>query len=269
MNDFRKMMKIDYYDLSLRLIGLYLHPMDANISKNLKPGWYPFGKYPEPQNGFIEVPPVSDIAANIYKTSYKSPKITVDCIVGKNGAGKSSLLDIFYRIINNLACALSCTKNSPIPSHLSYANGVNAELYYVCDGKLTRIECAYENVSVYREDNLGFMTKIQMRQANFDKILKGFFYTIAVNYSIYSFNEYDYGNHSLDVVEGKWLDGLFHKNDGYMTPITLVPYRTNGSIDINRENELAHQRILVFSLLFLAKKSSSLMDIDQSTYLFI
>ena len=31
MNDFRKMMKIDYYDLSLRLIGLYLHPMDANI----------------------------------------------------------------------------------------------------------------------------------------------------------------------------------------------------------------------------------------------
>lgn len=35
MNDFRKMMKIDYYDLSLRLIGLYLHPMDANISKNL------------------------------------------------------------------------------------------------------------------------------------------------------------------------------------------------------------------------------------------
>ena len=130
MNDFRKMMKIDYYDLSLRLIGLYLHPMDANISKNLKPGWYPFGKYPEPQNGFIEVPPVSDIAANIYKTSYKSPKITVGCIVGKNGAGKSSLLDIFYRIINNLACALSYTKNSPIPSHLSYANGVNAELYY-------------------------------------------------------------------------------------------------------------------------------------------
>ena len=106
------MMKIDYYDLSLRLIGLYLHPMDANISKNLKPGWYPFGKYPEPQNGFIEVPPVSDIAANIYKTSYKSSKITVGCIVGKNGAGKSSLLDIFYRIINNLACA--CNYSAPL-----------------------------------------------------------------------------------------------------------------------------------------------------------
>lgn len=254
MNDFLKMQKKDSYDLSLRLIGLYLHPMDANISKNLKPGWYPFGKYPEPQNGFIEVPPVSDIATNIYKTSHKSPKITVGCIVGKNGAGKSSLLDIFYRIINNLACALSYTKNSPIPSHLSYANGVNAELYYVCDGKLTRIECAYEKVSVYREDNLGIMTKIPMRHTNFDKILKGFFYTIAVNYSIYSFNEDDYGNHGLHVIDGKWLDGLFHKNDGYMTPITLVPYRTNGSIDINRENELAYQRILVFSLLFLAKR---------------
>lgn len=254
MNDFLKMQKKDSYDLSLRLIGLYLHPMDVNISKNLMPGWYPFGKYPAPQNGFVEVPPVSDIAANIYKTNYKSPKITVGCIVGKNGAGKSSLLDIFYRIINNLACALSYTKNSPIPSHLTYANGVNAELYYVCDGKLNRIECAYQKVSVYREDNLGIMTKIPMRHTNFDKILKGFFYTIAVNYSIYSFNEDDYGNHGLHVIDGKWLDGLFHKNDGYMTPITLVPYRTNGSIDINRENELAHQRILVFSLLFLAKR---------------
>lgn len=245
-------------DLALRLIGLHLHSMDANISKNLKPGWYPFGKYPEPSNGFVEVPPISDIAANLYKASYKSPMVTVGCIVGKNGAGKSSLLDIFYRIVNNLAYMLSSCKKMPIPTHLSYANGVNADLYYVCDGKLNRIECAYEKVSVYREGILGNMSKIQISNSNFDMILRGFFYTIAVNYSIYSFNEDDYDYRSIDVtdsldVNGKWLEGLFHKNDGYMTPITIVPYRTHGAIDIKSENELAHQRILVFSLLFLAK----------------
>lgn len=174
MNEIRYFMKMDD-NLSLRLIGLYLHPMDANVSKNLKPGWYPFGKYPEPKNGFVDVPPISDIEANLYKTSPKSPRITVSCIVGKNGAGKSSLLDIFYRIVNNLAYVLSYYKNSPIPSQLSYANGVNAELYYVCDGKLNRIECAYENVSVYREDNYGFMSKIRLRKSNFNNILKGFF----------------------------------------------------------------------------------------------
>lgn len=256
MNEIRYFMKMDD-NLSLRLIGLYLHPMDANVSKNLKPGWYPFGKYPEPKNGFVDVPPISDIEANLYKTSPKSPRITVSCIVGKNGAGKSSLLDIFYRIVNNLAYVLSYYKNSPIPSQLSYANGVNAELYYVCDGKLNRIECAYKNVSVYREDNYGFMSKIRLRKSNFNNILKGFFYTIAVNYSIYSFDENDYGNHNLvdeHNIDGKWLEGLFHKNDAYMTPITLVPYRTQGAIDVKRENELAHQRILVFSLLFLAKR---------------
>lgn len=249
--------KVD--DPSLRLIGLYLYSMDANISKILKPGWYPFGKYPMPHNGYVEVPRVSDIAANIYKSSYKSPRIMVGCIVGKNGAGKSSLLDILYRIVNNLAYRLSAYNKSPIPTRLSYADGVNAELYYVCDGKLNRIVCAYKQVSVYREDNYGIMSKINFSSFNFDKILKGFFYTIAVNYSIYSFNEDDYGAYSLNASgkqggNEKWIESLFHKNDGYMTPMTLVPYRNSGVIDVSRENKLAHQRIITFSLLFLAKR---------------
>lgn len=244
---------------SLRLIGLYLYSMSSDIGKNLKAGWYPFGKYPEPKEGYLKVPSVSDVAANIYKESNRSPKITVGCIVGKNGAGKSTLLDIMYRIINNLAYRLASCKNIPIPTKLSYANGVNAELYYVCDGKLNRIVCNHNKVAVYRESNFGLMSKIDIGKSNFDKILKSFFYTIAVNYSIYSFNESDYTCHDLgiasrNVSDGEWLEGLFHKNDGYITPLTLVPYRNKGIIDINRENVLAHQRVLTFSLLFLAKR---------------
>ena len=147
---------------SLRLIGLYLYSMSSDIGKNLKAGWYPFGKYPEPKEGYLKVPSVSDVAANIYKESNRSPKITVGCIVGKNGAGKSTLLDIMYRIINNLAYRLASCKNIPIPTKLSYANGVNAELYYVCDGKLNRIVCNHNKVAVYRESNFGLMSKIDI-----------------------------------------------------------------------------------------------------------
>lgn len=244
---------------SLRLIGLCIHQASPDVCKNLKLGWYPFGKYPEPRNGYVKVPPVSDVAANIYKRTSKSPIITVAGIVGKNGAGKSTLLDIMYRIINNLAFRLASYKKPPIPSRLSYAYGVNAELYYVCDGKLNRIVCNGAHVSFFREDNFGLMQKIDIRSSNFDKILKGFFYTIAVNYSIYSFNEDDYisqpdSQSDQNGINGDWLDGLFHKNDGYVTPLTLVPFRNKGIIDIKRESELAHQRILTFSLLFLAKR---------------
>lgn len=62
-----------------------------------------------------------------------------------------------------------------------------------------------------------------------------FFYTIAVSYSHHGLN-------SLE--EGSWLDHLFHKNDGYQTPIVVNPMRTEGNININREDDLVKQRLL-------------------------
>lgn len=46
----------------------------------------------------------------------------------------------------------------------------------------------------------------------------------------------------------------FHKNDGYLAPLTLVPYRENGVIDIRKENNLAQQRITALSILGMSKK---------------
>jgi hypothetical protein len=48
--------------------------------------------------------------------------------------------------------------------------------------------------------------------------------------------------------ESSWLKGIFHKNDGYQTPIVLHPMRYNGLLDIRKENNLAKERLL--SLLF-------------------
>ncbi|VTP91800.1 hypothetical protein [Sphingobacterium daejeonense] len=62
-----------------------------------------------------------------------------------------------------------------------------------------------------------------------------FFYTICVNYSLHGLNS---------TGEYFWLNGLFHKNDGYKTPLVITPWRDQGNIDINVELHLAQTRIL-------------------------
>lgn len=87
-----------------------------------------------------------------------------------------------------------------------------------------------------------------------------FFYTFVSNYSIYAYNTLDYvsecnSDHYEELIrkskkkfydyESKnWLNGIFHKNDGYQTPIVLSPFRTEGNIDINIENTLCRERLL-------------------------
>ena len=36
-------------------------------------------------------------------------------------------------------------------------------------------------------------------------------------------------------VERCWLTGIFHKNDGYLTPVVLNPFRREGRLDIRKE----------------------------------
>lgn len=99
------------------------------------------------------------------------------------------------------------------------------------------------------------------------KDLSHFFYTVVLNQSVYAYNTNDYShecnNESYEIklrkrrntdkegrripytVEDKcWLNGLFHKNDGYQIPIVLSPCRLEGNFDINRENELAYERLI-------------------------
>lgn len=89
------------------------------------------------------------------------------------------------------------------------------------------------------------------------RLLAGFFYTICTNYSIHSFCEEDYNSNSIlnpqgdNGVDGKWVKGLLHKNDGYLDPMVVVPYRDSwGNIDISNEKKLADQRLATLSILF-------------------
>ena len=70
------------------------------------------------------------------------------------------------------------------------------------------------------------------------------------NYSLYAYNSLDIPNeweskdNNQKDEEYCWLHRVFHKNDGYQTPLSLHPYRSYGNIDMNREKFLSMQRLL-------------------------
>lgn len=105
-----------------------------------------------------------------------------------------------------------------------------------------------------------------MQDAEIANLTKDFFYTIVSNYSIQSFV---YSNYEKRVYfhkginskatfnfdyqsNGKypWINPIFHKNDGYICPIVLNPYRYNGNIDCVKELELSKDRLTALLIYF-------------------
>lgn len=194
-------------------------------------------------------------------------RINVEAIVGVNGSGKSSLFEIIYRIINNLSCLLNKGKRRKTADDLYYVKDLYADLYYVVNGQLARISCLGDKVEfqIGKETSVtltaikdGMVSSEKVLMADFVKWAKeNFFYTIVTNYSLQAFNANDYKRERCLILkdglndtlaesqaEGHvWMDSLFHKNDGYMTPIVLNPYRDEGVFDLNKEHHLTLYRL--------------------------
>lgn len=235
----------------MRLIGIHIdqskiHPF---VRKSLRDEWYPF-------YGGISYPPrkealkacFGDSIIGLYTISAKAEvKVTVSCIVGKNGSGKSTLLDIMYAIINNFSYTHLHEYVNQYGVHLCAAKGVYASLFYELNGKIYEVRCEEDKQADLYEDN----KLVELELDNHRKVLhKFFFYTVALNYSLYSFNKFDYMCPRDNSVNGNWIDELFHKNDAYLTPMSLNPFRHDGNIDINKENGLALQRLSALALYF-------------------
>lgn len=237
----------------MRLIGIYIDQQnnDPFVSKSLKGQWYPFYNgihYPIDKQNVMAC--LNDSIDGLYQVRSKSKaKVSISCIVGKNGAGKSSLLDIMYGIINNFAYSYLRQTVKKYGVKLYAAKGIYASLFYEIEGKIFELRCMDEHVDLYADNQLCNCDGVEIRKA----LHYSFFYTIALNYSLYSFNKRDYENSLNKSINGKWIDGLFHKNDAYLTPMSLNPFRTNGNIDINKENGLALQRLSALALYFDSK----------------
>lgn len=237
----------------MRLIGIHIdqnktHPF---VRKSLKDEWYPF------YEGFPYPPHKEDIKSwnnkfrmDLYTISSISKiKVSISCVVGKNGSGKTTLLDIMYAIINNFSYTHISNIVRRYGVRLYAAYGVYASLFYEQQGEIYEVRSIGSQAHLYKENEL-----VSFEDGNLRRVLhEFFFYTVALNYSLYSFNKLDYLYPQDKRINGNWIDGLFHKNDAYYTPMSLNPFRTNGNIDVNKENGLALQRLSALALYFDSK----------------
>lgn len=127
------------------------------------------------------------------------------------------------------------------------------------------------------DKDIRFFSKWRKKPEVYQRIADHVFYTFVSNYSIYAYNSQDYKDEwnsedlelfmrSADYIKYLrdndyqlkdqccWLEGIFHKNDGYQTPIVLTPYRVRGNMDVNKESLLSSERLLTLLLKGLGYK---------------
>lgn len=204
--------------------------------------------------------------------------INVQAVVGENGSGKSSLMELIYIAINNFSYMFERghDEDRPGADPLYYVPGLFVRIYFSFGNVVYKLEskglvvdlfCEKENkahfeIDTYGNDNL-------MSEEAIADLVDHFFYTIVSNYSLQSFIPTNY-IHDVYVFESGrdrkikkedatntiWINSIFHKNDGYIRSIVLNPYRDNGLIDISNELSLSKDRVCALFLWFAQNGTS-------------
>lgn len=208
--------------------------------------------------------------------------VTVCSVVGKNGCGKSSLIEILFRMVNNLGAMMLKELDRPAAEMLYFIGGVVADLHFSIGDKQGML-CCTRNTVALEHDGHSFewnkqdgkcVYKIngEEQQKNEFEVAKNvaahFFYLISTNYSMQAYIDADYRYETLYSWQpkkneygemlagyewhreetGSWINSVFHKNDGYMCPIVLNPYRNSGQIDMAKEAHLTTNRLCALLL---------------------
>lgn len=249
--------------------------------------WYYFyqGYSIDENNEYIELTNEAYNDFSFYDT--ENLKVSVSAIVGKNGSGKSSIVDLLIRMINNLSATLLGERfNFAAAEHLHFIDYVYAELAIRIRNSIYVLEERGREIKLHkylktRTSGKRFL-KVQeasemllsdpitpettnnllKRHPKGRNILRSLFYTLVCNYSLYGFNYRDYAIEATPISRLKklyrkkgqivtdsltedhiWLKGIFHKNDGYQTPIVLHPMREDGFLNVEKENYLAKERM--------------------------
>ena len=243
--------------------------------------WYYFYKGISISEDYSQVEMTSEAKKDFSLYDAKGLKISLCAVVGRNGAGKSTIVELLVRTINNLAAALLGEGyNFSAAEHLHFIDNVFADLcfqignvVYILTSHGRHIElklyranaehyfkyCPFKTYNILNQRNINDSNVPLKKHREGRRILKSLFYTMVCNYSLYGFNYRDFLSEAtptarlqalrINAKDGQltedsiWLKGIFHKNDGYQTPIVLHPMREDGRLNVVKENALAKERL--------------------------
>lgn len=213
----------------------------------------------------------AELDDDLYTIKRKKPndlQVKIAAVVGKNGSGKSALFELVFLSAYVIANKQGILKDNLVKTkkrlELEQAKtgedrsiyNINdltrqveeneklfahfaAELYFV-DGKnikCIRVQNGEAEYIFYEPsgDNKTFLPTAPKPFSIDNTEVGRYFYSIVINYSLYGLNARR---------SGQWLTSLFHKNDGYQTPLVINPYREDGDIHVNSELHLAQSRLI-------------------------
>lgn len=239
--------KNEFQPSSTALVAVRLYDdKNQNVRKVLKDEWYLLNNwYVLKDNELVK----NDDELTSHRHLY-GRNVTVQAVVGKNGSGKSSLLELIYRLFNNLSFIITRGMKRPKAEDICYIDGIHAQLYFETEGKLGSLECdgpalklrwgdVKEEMSALETSN--DYTKeadIQLR----DHVSRCFGYALVSNYALMSLAPGDFGNDDT-LNKGNWLNAIYAKNDGYQACIGIEPYKGYGNINLYTQYSLCRARI--------------------------
>lgn len=241
---------------AFQLIGLrVVSGCDEKLKKILKPDTTYFfcNNYEDNGNGGVKLK--NDICSLdsdffLLEDNNKGPHVCVSCIVGHNGDGKSSIVELLIRAINNFAYLAGFLSDH---SDLQFIPELYVDVFYTIDDDICCISCRGNVVKLFVNNEETFSREYATGKKKEERKTKRIlieqnahylFYTLVSNYSLYAYNSEEFKSETkVPYSEDSWISALFHKNDAYQTPVAISPQRVRGVIDINKEYKLSLQRL--------------------------